>query len=49
MQAALESLGSYDGLLKSYANPFSAERHEALNPEDYSMTVWKGARLELIA
>ena len=48
MQAALESLGAYDGLLKSYNNPFSAERHEALNPDDYSMTVWKGSRLELI-
>ena len=24
MQAALESLGSYDGLMKSYNNPFSA-------------------------
>ena len=48
MQAALESLGSYDGLLKSYANPFSADRHEALGPNDYSMTVWKGSRLELI-
>ena len=48
MQAALESLGAYDGLLKSYNNPFSAERHEALDPDDYSMTVWKGSRLELI-
>ena len=48
MQAALESLGSYDGLLKSYSNPFSADRHEALGPNDYSMTVWKGSRLELI-
>lgn len=48
MQAALESLGSYDGLLKNYSNPFSAARHEALEPNDYSMTVWKGSRLELI-
>jgi branched-chain amino acid transport system substrate-binding protein len=48
MQAALESLGSYDGLLKSYNNPFSSSRHEALDPDDYSMTVWKGSRLELI-
>jgi len=48
MQAALESLGSYDGLMKTYNNPFSASRHEALDPDDYSMTVWKGSRLELI-
>ena len=48
MHAALESLGSYDGLLKRYDNPFTATRHEALQPNDYSMTVWKGSRLELI-
>jgi branched-chain amino acid transport system substrate-binding protein len=48
MHAALESLGTYEGLLKTYNNPFSAARHEALNPEDYSMTVWKGSRLELM-
>lgn len=47
-QAALESLGSYDGLLKNYSNPFSSARHEALDPNDYSMTIWKGPRLELI-
>jgi branched-chain amino acid transport system substrate-binding protein len=48
MQATLEDLGSYDGLVKTYNNPFSASRHEALDPDDYSMTVWKGSRLELI-
>lgn len=48
MQAALENLGKYDGLLKAYDNPFSATRHEALDPDDYSMTVWKGPRLELV-
>ena len=48
VQAALEKLGSYDGLIKAYNNPFSADRHEALGPEDYSMTVWRGSRLELI-
>ena len=47
LHAALESLGAYDGLVKSYNNPFSSDRHEALGPEDYSMTVWKGTRLEL--
>ena len=48
MHAALENLGTYDGLVKSYSNPFSADRHEALGPNDYMMTVWKGTRLELI-
>ncbi len=48
LHAALEALGTYDGLLKTYNNPFSAENHEALGPGDYEMTVWKGPRLELI-
>lgn len=47
MHGALESLGEYKGLIKDYANPFSATNHEALGPEDYSMTVWNGPRLEL--
>jgi branched-chain amino acid transport system substrate-binding protein len=48
LHAALENLGTYNGLVKNYTNPFSADRHEALGPDDYSMTVWKGTRLELI-
>jgi branched-chain amino acid transport system substrate-binding protein len=48
LQAALEDLGDYDGLVKKYTNPFSASRHEALGPDDYLMTAWKGTRLELI-
>lgn len=48
LQAALENLGDYDGLVKKYSNPFSATRHEALSPDDYLMTAWKGTRLELI-
>jgi branched-chain amino acid transport system substrate-binding protein len=49
MLGALEKLGSYAGLIKTYDNPFSATNREALSPEDYAMTVWKGPRLELIA
>ena len=49
LHGALESLGTYDGLIKTYTNPFSPERHEALGPDDYEMTVWRGPRLELIA
>lgn len=49
VQGALENLGAYDGLIKPYNNPFTASRHEALNPEDYSMTAWKASRLELLA
>ena len=49
LQAALENLGSYDGLIKKYDPPFTADRHEALSPADYMMCVWRGPRLELIA
>jgi branched-chain amino acid transport system substrate-binding protein len=49
MLAALENLGDYQGLIKNYSNPFSATNHEALNPQDYIMTIWNGTRLELTA
>jgi branched-chain amino acid transport system substrate-binding protein len=48
LHGALESLGTFDGLLKAYNNPFSPDHHEALEPKDYEMTIWKGPRLELI-
>jgi len=49
VHAALESLGTYDGLIKTYHDPFSPDHHEALGPDDYEMTVWKRTRLELIS
>jgi branched-chain amino acid transport system substrate-binding protein len=49
MLAALENLGDYQGLIKNYSNPFSATNHEALNPQDYIMTIWNGTRLEMTA
>jgi len=48
LQSALERLGSYDGLVKTYAIPFSPANHEVLGPSDYLMTPWKGACLGLI-
>ena len=48
LHGALESLGTFDGLLKTYNKPFSPDHHEALEPKDYEMTIWKGPRLELI-
>jgi branched-chain amino acid transport system substrate-binding protein len=49
LQNALENVGAYDGLVKNYSNPFSSGNHEALGPNDYLMTAWKGTRLELIS
>lgn len=41
LRDALEQLGSYDGVLKRYERPFSADDHEALGTDDYLMTVWR--------
>jgi branched-chain amino acid transport system substrate-binding protein len=48
LHAALENLGAYEGLIKTYNAPFTPERHEALGPDDYMMTIWRGTRLELM-
>ncbi|WP_242334952.1 MULTISPECIES: ABC transporter substrate-binding protein [Anaeromyxobacter] len=34
IRRALEQLGEYDGLVKTYRHPFTATRHEALGPGD---------------
>ena len=34
---ALEQLGPYRGLVRHYERPFSAERHDALSPEQVFM------------
>jgi hypothetical protein len=34
-----------DGILFT---PFTPDNHEALAPQDYVMTIWRGNRLELI-
>ena len=44
VHAAPENLGTFDALIKTYTNPFTAKRHEALSPDDYMMTVWRGSR-----
>jgi branched-chain amino acid transport system substrate-binding protein len=35
-------IGSYDGLIKTYAKPFSKENQDALSPSDYLFTYFKG-------
>ncbi|MCP9627910.1 ABC transporter substrate-binding protein [Rhodopseudomonas palustris] len=35
-------IGSYDGLIKSYAKPFTKDNHDALSPSDYIFTYFKG-------
>lgn len=43
IREALEGLeGTYDGLIKSYTSPFSADNHDALGPDDYIMVRYDG-------
>lgn len=37
VRAALENLGPYDGLVRHYDQPFTAERHDALSPAEVFM------------
>jgi branched-chain amino acid transport system substrate-binding protein len=42
MRQALESTDRYEGLIKSYAKPFTPENHDALNENDYIMVRYNG-------
>jgi branched-chain amino acid transport system substrate-binding protein len=42
MRQAFESIDRYDGLIKSYAKPFTPENHDALNENDYIMVRYNG-------
>lgn len=43
IRVALENLkGSYEGLIKTYSAPFSADNHDALGPDDYIMVRYVG-------
>jgi branched-chain amino acid transport system substrate-binding protein len=42
---ALENLGEYRGLIKTYRRPFTAEEHDALTESDYILVTWKGGKI----
>ena len=42
---ALENLGDYRGLIKTYKRPFTAEEHDALTESDYILVTWKGGKI----
>jgi branched-chain amino acid transport system substrate-binding protein len=42
IRQALESLGTYEGLIKTYRQPFTADNHDALGPDDYVMVRYVG-------
>lgn len=45
LQAALENLGSVQGIIKNYEKPFSKEQHEALGVADFHLAQWKDGRV----
>ncbi len=46
IRMALEDLKSpYDGLIKTYARPFTASNHDALGPDDYVMVHYQGDKI----
>ncbi|MBI3635758.1 MAG: ABC transporter substrate-binding protein [Candidatus Rokubacteria bacterium] len=42
---ALENLGEYKGLIKTYKRPFTPEEHDALTESDYILVTWKGGKI----
>jgi branched-chain amino acid transport system substrate-binding protein len=46
IRAALEDLKApYDGLIKTYARPFTPDNHDALGPDDYVMVHYDGDKI----
>ena len=41
IREAFQAIDKYDGLIKSYSKPFSAENHDALTSDDYLFTYFK--------
>src|ERR1043166_6877012 len=42
MRQALESIDRHEGLIKTYAKPFTPDNHDALNENDYIMVRYNG-------
>jgi branched-chain amino acid transport system substrate-binding protein len=49
VRQALENIDRYEGLIKTYTRPFTAENHDALNENDYIMVHYVGDNIEPIA
>jgi branched-chain amino acid transport system substrate-binding protein len=42
---ALENLGEYHGLIKTYRRPFTSEEHDALTENDYILVTWRQGKI----
>lgn len=45
IRQALENLGTYEGLIKTYERPFTEDNHDALGPDDYIMVHYEGDQI----
>jgi len=45
VREAFYAIDKYDGLIKSYTKPFSAENHDALGSDDYIFTYFKDGQI----
>ncbi|MCC6610507.1 MAG: ABC transporter substrate-binding protein [Burkholderiales bacterium] len=45
VRKALQDIGEYKGLIKTYDKPFSETNHDALGPDDYIFVHYEGERL----
>lgn len=45
IRQALENLGTYEGLIKTYNRAFSPDDHDALGPDDYIMVRYEGDQI----
>jgi branched-chain amino acid transport system substrate-binding protein len=46
---ALENLGEYRGLIKTYKRPFTPDEHDALTESDYILVTWRGGKIVPVA
>jgi branched-chain amino acid transport system substrate-binding protein len=46
---ALENLGEYKGLIKTYRRPFTPEEHDALSEADYILVTWRQGKIVPVA
>ncbi len=45
LRAALESFGTFDGIIKKYEKPWATTPHEAFNDKDFFFSIWKDGKL----
>jgi branched-chain amino acid transport system substrate-binding protein len=45
LRVALENIGTYEGVIKKYDQPFNNQFHEALTDSDYFLAVWRDGKM----